>query len=216
MHQLYWSPNSGSLAPMAVLEALKEATGADYRAVKIDTKAGEHRTPEYLTKVHPLGTVPALRVDGAKTLLESAAITLYLADLCPNNIVAPAPSSPERGAYLDWMIYGATSIYTVYMRIYQAEQHTPEGVETDRISDLARATLKDRWRVIERTLSERRAGHWLVRDTATAADLYLAMLALWYPDQDELARLWPRVSALQAAAFAEPCMARANTIHLMG
>ena len=74
MHQLYWSPNSGSLAPMAVLEALKETTGADYRAVKVDTKAGEHRTSEYLTKVHPLGTVPALQIDGAKTLLESSAM----------------------------------------------------------------------------------------------------------------------------------------------
>lgn len=215
MHELFWSPRSGSLAPMAILEALKESTGTDYQATKVDTEAGDHRTPDYLNRVHPLGTVPALKADGRRCLMESAAITLYLADLVPNHTLAPAMTSPQRGDYLDWTIYGTTSLYTIYMRLYQTDQHTPEGMEQTRISGLARKMIRDRWDVVEQALTTRDRT-WLIRDSVTAADLYLAMLALWYPDEAEFESSWPRMAAMKAAAFEIPCLARAHAIHLAG
>ena len=215
MHELYWSPRSGSLAPMAVLEALKEATGTEYQATKVDTAAGDHRTQDYLALVHPLGTVPALKADGGPCLMESAAITLYLADLVPNQALAPAKNSVQRGAFLDWTIYGATSLYTIYLRMYNADQHTPEGVEQARIAGLAGTMIRDRWAVVEQALATHDRP-WLVRDSVTAADLYLAMLALWYPDEAEFESSWPRMAGLKAAAFEIPCMARAHAIHLAG
>lgn len=215
MHELFWSPRSGSLAPMAILEALKETTGEGYQATKVDTKAGEHGTPDYLANIHPLGTVPALKTDNGQTLMESAAIALYVADLVPDNALSPDKTGGQRGAYLDWIIFGSTSIYTVYMRMYQTAQHTPEGIEQNRIAELAGIMIRDRWAVVEQAL----AAHgrpWLVRNDVTAADLYLAMLALWYPDEVEFRRSWPRVNAMKAAALEVPCMARAQAIHLAG
>jgi glutathione S-transferase len=200
---------------MAVLEALEQATGADYQATKVNTTAGDHRTPGYLAEVHPLGTVPALITNGGIRMIESAAITLYLGDLVPDDILAPPATNEARGRYLDWMVYGTTSIYTVYMRLYQTEQHTPDGVEQGRLAEFAGTMIRDRWSVVEQALTAT-AHPWLVRETVTAADLYLAMLALWYPDQEEFRQSWPRTAALKEAAFQIPCMARAHAIHLAG
>ena len=44
MLTLYWSPRTASEAAMAALNEV----GAEYRAEKIDMKAGELKSPEYI------------------------------------------------------------------------------------------------------------------------------------------------------------------------
>ena len=92
MHTLYWNRNSSSLAPMAVLEE----SGTPYEAVWIDMAAGEHKSPAHRAR-HPLGLVPALVLPDGTTLVESAAITAYGADLNPDNGLAPPVGTPSRG-----------------------------------------------------------------------------------------------------------------------
>ena len=53
-----------------------EELSLDLTLVKLDPRAGEHKTPEHLAR-HPLGKVPALEHDG-RVLFESMAITRYL------------------------------------------------------------------------------------------------------------------------------------------
>ena len=73
MLTLYYAPGACSLAAHIVLEE----GGETYEAQRIDLSKGEQRTEAYL-KIHPLGRVPALKLDDGSPLAENTAILPYL------------------------------------------------------------------------------------------------------------------------------------------
>jgi glutathione S-transferase len=62
------------------------------------------RAPEYLA-VHPLGRVPVLEDDDGTRVLESCAIVQYVLAKYAAGRLAPLPSSPDFGPYLQWLHY---------------------------------------------------------------------------------------------------------------
>ena len=73
MLTLFYAPGACSMAPHIVLEE----GGEKYEPKKLDLAKGEQRTPEYM-KIHPLGRVPALRLDDGSPLTENTAILPFL------------------------------------------------------------------------------------------------------------------------------------------
>jgi glutathione S-transferase len=73
MYELFYSPDTASLAPHFVLEEI----GAPFALRLVDQTREAQKTADYLAR-NPLGRVPTL-VDGALVLFESAAICLHLA-----------------------------------------------------------------------------------------------------------------------------------------
>jgi glutathione S-transferase len=73
MITLFYAPGACSMAPHIVLEE----SGDKYEAKRMDLSKGEQRTPEYM-KIHPLGRVPALKLDDGTPLTENTAILPYL------------------------------------------------------------------------------------------------------------------------------------------
>ena len=73
MLTLFYAPGACSMAPHIVLEE----GGEKYDAKRMDLSKGEQRTPEYM-KIHPLGRVPALKLDDGSPLTENTAILPYL------------------------------------------------------------------------------------------------------------------------------------------
>ena len=73
MLTLYYAPGACSMAAHIVLEE----SGETYEAKRVDLGKGEQRTEAYL-KIHPLGRVPALRLDSGEALTENTAILPYL------------------------------------------------------------------------------------------------------------------------------------------
>lgn len=210
MHTLYWNRNSSSLAPMAVLEE----SGTPYEAVWIDMAAGEHKSPAHRAR-HPLGLVPALVLPDGTTLVESAAITAYGADLNPDNGLAPPVGTPSRGRYMQWLTYGAATIYTTYMRMYQIYDYRVREGDDECIRALAERQLVDRWRVVEEAL-EQTGGPFLLGDAPSAADIYLAMLAGWHHD---LPAFWghsPRIKAMRDGVNRLDGVRRAVAVHFPG
>ncbi|MEQ8332236.1 glutathione S-transferase family protein [Nisaea sp.] len=53
--------------------------GLDYRFVDVDVMAGESRTPEFLA-VNPVGQVPVVVFDDSRSLAQSNAVLLFLAE----------------------------------------------------------------------------------------------------------------------------------------
>ena len=89
--KLYYAPHTRASRPRWLLEEL----GVPYELVRVDVAHQENRQAPYLL-INPLGHVPAL-VDGDMTIIESAAICMYLADKFPEKKMAPAVGSPPRG-----------------------------------------------------------------------------------------------------------------------
>ena len=79
-----------------------EETGLDYRTVVLEY-GSTMKAPGYLA-INPMGKVPAL-THGDAVVTEVAAIGLYLADLVPDQRLAPAVGSPGRAAYYRWISF---------------------------------------------------------------------------------------------------------------
>lgn len=204
-HVLYWSRRAGSLAPLCLL-----IDGAvPHETVQVDTRQRDHKAPAYLREVHPLGTVPALRVPDGRTILESGAMVLHLAELVPS--LAPAMGSADRAMFLNWIAYGAASLYPAYQRIYHTEDIVPDEAARPAARDAALAALDTRWEVVDAALSADRP--CLFGDRPGAADVYLAMLALWHPEPDRFAAACPKVRTMKDAVWRLPSMQNALALH---
>jgi len=92
--ELYYTPHTRSLRPRWLLEDL----GIAYTLRPVDLFGGE-RNP-----AHPLGSVPAMRIDG-ETMFESVAMCHWLADRFPEKGLAPAVVDVSRRAYEQWMFF---------------------------------------------------------------------------------------------------------------
>jgi len=86
--ELYYTPHTRSLRPRWLLEELE----IPYTIHAIDLFGGE-RNP-----AHPLGSVPAMTVNG-QTMFESGAMCHWLADRFPETGLAPTVGAVLRPAY---------------------------------------------------------------------------------------------------------------------
>ena len=73
MIALYYAPGACSMAAHIVMEE----SGEKYEPKRMDLTKGEQKTPEYM-KIHPLGRVPALKLDDGTPLSENTAILPFL------------------------------------------------------------------------------------------------------------------------------------------
>ena len=123
MYTLYWSPASANMTPHAMLEDI----GVPYQLIKVDTSKGEQRSPDYL-KINPHARVPTLVYDGGKTLYETTAIALFLAERYPEAGFAPKSDSPDRPPFLQWMAYLTNTLQIALMHWWHPE-HVIEGAD---------------------------------------------------------------------------------------
>lgn len=207
MHTLYWKPMSGSLAPMALLEE----TGLPYEGVKVNADAGEHKSEAYKRDVHPLGLVPALRLPDGRMVIESAAMMIHLADLAPAKGLAPVVTDPDRALYLNWMVYGAATLYPAYIRNYHPYKFRVREDDDEAVKALAVAAVDTAWAAVETALSDGRP--FLLGDKFSAADIYVGMLALWHPKAEAFRAACPNVSRLRKAVWDRPEAAKALGAH---
>jgi glutathione S-transferase len=206
MYTIYTFPNTGGFAA----EAMLEAGAQPWQREIVDTKQGQHHAPGYLD-VNPAGQVPALRLPDGSVITESAAICIYLGDIHPETGLAPPVDSPERPAYLRWLLYMSSALYPADLRLYYPQRYCsgPAGVETA-IAETARRQLHEGLALIDRSLAD---GQWLAGGRPSAADLYLLMIVHWYPDPDGLLAELPKLAALCDRTRRLNCAVKANSFH---
>jgi glutathione S-transferase len=167
--KLYYSAYTSAFRPRWLLEEI----GTPFDLVRKTLSPEDIKTPEYL-KIHPLGQVPAL-VDGDLTLIESAAICMYLADKDPEQRLVPQGAS-QRALYTQWIFYamGALNgaIHPVYLRWYLAAPDQKEAACTD----ADRAELQRLLKPLEAAFA---AGPFLLGEQLTTADVVLGGVLKW-------------------------------------
>jgi glutathione S-transferase len=103
--KLYFSPLACSLATRI---ALYEA-GAEAHYVQVDRRT---RSTASYRRVHPLGLVPALELEGGEILTENAAILQFVAGRYP--AARLAPEDPwERARLQQWLSFIGTELHKV-------------------------------------------------------------------------------------------------------
>ena len=113
MYTLYGSLGAASLTPQCVLE---EAS-VPYELIEVDISEDTERDPEYL-KLNPHGRIPTLVFDDT-VIIESAAISIYLADKHLNTELSPRLDHPDRASYIQWMVYITNTLQeTMTQKLY--------------------------------------------------------------------------------------------------
>jgi glutathione S-transferase len=164
---LHYAPFTRSTRPRWMLEEL----GLNYDLHVVDMKAREHKSPAYLA-IHPHGVVPALTI-GDDVILESGAIVCTLADLHLDQGLAPAPSSPLRAKYFQWMFYAQATVEPAIVALVGNPPDRPGH-------DAARYAVDlDKWHVTTGVLSDGlRDREWLL-GTFSATDVIVGAMLIW-------------------------------------
>jgi glutathione S-transferase len=205
MHVLHTEPESGGFAVQAALEA----AGAEYRLVEVEGKSARQRTPEFL-KLSPLGQVPVLELPGGAVMTESAAILIHVCDtLAPGNL-APDAHSPDRPAFLRWLVFMAVNLYGADLRLYYPQRYTTEDSGAGGVKQAALAHMDAQFAIVEAAIG---GNQFLVANSFSAADPYLLMLAHWHPDPQGLFARHPNIARVCDATRDLPPVKAANTYH---
>ena len=170
MYTLYYSPGTAS---MVVHLALLEI-GAPYRRELVDFEKDAQHSAAYL-KLNPHGVVPTLLIDG-KPMTESAALLMILAERHPEAHLAPAPGTPEREEWTQWIVYLSNALAATYRLWFYppmlgTKEHTPETRAA------LQANIAAVWDRLDAHLAAK--GPYLLGREFSGADLLLTMLMRW-------------------------------------
>ncbi len=186
MYKLYYAPGTCALASHIALEE----AGADYTAVRLDFRANQQNSPDYLA-INPKGRVPALVTDRG-VLTETPAILAYVAQTFPQAKLAPL-DDPFGLAQLQ--------AFTNYLcsTVHVAHAHKLRGyrwaAEESSFADMRRMLPKSfgaAFALIERDMLR---GPWVMGESYTICDPYLFTVAQWLEGDGVDVAALPKVMA---------------------
>jgi glutathione S-transferase len=170
MYKLYYAPGTCALAAHIALEE----AGADHKAERLDFKANQQQSSEYL-KVNPKGRVPALVTDKG-VLTETPAILAYIAQTFPKAKLAPLD---DAFAFAQMQSFNNYLCATVHV----AHAHKGRGYRwaTDESSfaDMKRMVPKSMGACFELIEKGMLKGPWVMGEQYTVCDPYLYTIATW-------------------------------------
>ena len=205
MYKLYTRPGSGGF----VVEAALALANAPFE--QIDVPKTDLPDPAFLD-ISPLNQVPVLTLPDGRSMTESAAICILLAERPPDAGLAPEADAPARADFLRWMAFMSSVLYPAILRFYYAYRYTTDADGTKAVKQAAVAEMDRGFAVVDAALQSR---DWLVGDNLSLADIYLVMLVAWYPEVDSARAAWPHIERLWATLRDHPLMRTLNTSHEM-
>jgi glutathione S-transferase len=198
MYKLYYAPGAASLAVHWMLIDL----GVPFEAVRLDLGARQHKDADYL-RLNPNGLVPTLLVDG-RPVYECAALLLLLAERHPEAALAPAPGSPARLAYLQWMTHLTNTVQAAFRGWFHPQEIAGEEFAS-RIQDFARGQIASAWERIDARLAS--SGGFMVGAAPSAVDFLATMLMRWSRNMPKPATEWPAIRDYVSRMKARPSFA---------
>ena len=166
MLTLYFAPGACSMAAHIVLEE----SGEKYQPQQVDLAKGEQRTPEYL-RIHPMGRVPALRLDNGDALPENTAILPYLGKrfgMWPADPIAEAKALAVIGFF-------AASVHPAHGHVGRPERYATDSAAFPTIKETGLKTFHGYLKQIDGMLAGRK---WL-SDQYSVLDPYAFVFYTW-------------------------------------
>ena len=171
---LYHAPMSRSSGIVTLIDEL----GADVEIREVTVARQDGSGGPDPANPHPEKKVPFL-VDGADTVRERGAITLYLTDKYPEAGLGPIEGEPGRGQYLSWLFY-YQGVMEPLLILHAA------GLSHPAIT----ASLRDMDAMLARLTGALETGPWLLGERYSAADLLCSSPFQWFsgllPDHPEI------------------------------
>lgn len=153
--------------------ALEEA-GANYETVRVDFRAGEQRTPEFLT-INPKGRVPAL-VTERGILTETPAILAFVAQSFPQAKLAPLDDAFAFARVQAFNSYLCATVHVAHAHRVRGERWADDPAAIAEMKRKVPASVGAAFGLIEQDMFE---GPWVMGAAYTICDPYLFTLAQW-------------------------------------
>jgi len=195
MLKLFYAPGACSLAAHIVLEE----SGEPYELQRVDLAKGEQRSEAYL-KIHPLGRVPALRLDGGEVITENTAILPYLGKrfgLWPAGPVAEAQALSVIGFF-------ASAVHPAHAHVARPERYASEPSVFPHLQETGRKSFQAYLEQIDRQLAGRQ---WLA-DGYTVLDPYALVFYAWGARRELRVESLKNFTALRGRMLERPAVRR--------
>ena len=147
-----------------------EESGEKYDARRMDLAKGEQKAPEYM-KIHPLGRVPALKLDDGSPLTENTAILPFLGKrfgLWPTDPLKEARALSTVGFF-------ATSVHPAHAHIGRPERYTEDKSAFPGIQAMGKKSFHEYLKQIDAMYAGR---EWL-SDKYSVLDPYALVFYAW-------------------------------------
>ena len=196
-YKLYYALGSAAMGVRVILEEI----GAPYELIPTTIDMDKPPPPEQLA-LNPNGWIPVLIWDDS-AMYECAAINVFLCDRHPEANLAPGINEPERGLYLQTLVYFASSVQNAFQLNYYPQRFadTPDDEPSAQRRGIRR--LRETWKVIDDQIGD---NQWTLGERFSAVDIYLFMLTTWlspsqgHPSTDE----FPNVKRIADAVVSRP------------
>lgn len=198
MYKLFARPGWGS----TLVEVQLAWYGLPYTVEDVDDLFASATARERLSSVNPVAQVPTLVLPGGEVMTESAAITLYLADVSRSAALVPAASAAERAKFLRWLVFLVANIYPTFTYIDDPARFAPPAAAEAFAANVARYR-ESLWGMVEREAGT----EWFLGARFSALDLYLAVMTRWRPRRAWFAAHCPALHGIALRAAAQPELA---------
>ena len=200
-YQLYSRAGTASM----VVEAALRLTGVRFQNHDVPDRNSQKQVA--FLAINPAGKIPVMITPQGETIFESTAILLVLDERHPEGKLLPSAGTYERAIALQWLAFMATSTYSAALRYYYPEAFTSDDSDVAIAAvKAAGATAMDKDFAI---LAAALKTPFLLGETMTIADVYLAMLADWHEPAMEIAE----IQRLKAAVLKSPAVKAAWDSH---
>ena len=196
-YKLFYATGSAAMGVRTILEEV----GADYELIQSTIDMDKPRPPEQLA-INPNGWVPVLIWDD-HAMYECAAITIFLCDRHAEVGLTPRQDEPERGVFLQTLVYFSNSVQNAFQLNYYPDRFADTPADEASAVRCGIRRLRETWGVIDDQIGD---SQWILGDRFSAADIYLFMLTTWLntslgqPRVDE----FPNVQRIASAVMARP------------
>jgi glutathione S-transferase len=186
MFKLYYAPGTCALASHI---ALAEA-GAPYTTEKLDFKANQQNSPEYL-KINPKGRVPTLVMDRG-ILTETPAMLAFIAQSFPQAKLAPLDDAFEFAKVQAFNSYLCSTVHVAHAHKMRGARWATEETTFADMKRMIPKTMGACFNLIEREMLK---GPWVMGESYTVCDPYLYALTLWLEGDGVDVATLPKVAA---------------------
>ncbi len=196
-YKLFYAIGSAAMGVRVLLEEI----GAPYELLQSAMDRSVPRPAEQLA-INPNGWVPVLNWDEG-AMYECAAITIFLCDRHPEAGLAPAVDSPERGTFLQTLVYFSNSVQNAFQLDYYPDRFADTPDDEPSAQRRGHRRLRETWQVIDDQIGDKQ---WILGDQFSAADIYLFMLTTWLRSERGQPRAgeFPNVKRIADAVMKRP------------
>lgn len=204
--RLFGEPGWGS----TIVEAQLDWYGLAYDFERVGDLFKSAESRQRLSAVNPLAQIPTLVLADGLVLTESAAITLYLADLTGQDSLVPRGRDATRAKFLRWLAFVVANVYPTYTY----GDDPSRFVDGDAAQRSFKAHVNDYAKKLYAVLESAAGSPWFFGERFSALDIYVAVLTRWRPGVEWFAASTPNLAAIAARTRELPALAacwRRNT-----